>query len=372
MSDDDDTDGVLDAVADEVLELLRRGENPSLDDFIARFPTHEVALRRLFPSLLLMEHFGSPDISGGLPQETAKGGDQRKLGDYVIVREVGRGGMGVVYEAEQETLGRRVAIKVLSSRSRLNPHQVRRFEREARSIARLEHPAIVPVYGIGGDRNVPFYVMKFVNGQGLDDVLRELRQVCERTPDTGQNPSTGCEYHAITQAFVNGEAAICENLVEDPSVAAAGNELPLPAGDVDNALTPIISDPKSGDFTQVSKSGSASRLNYFKSIARIGVRVAEALHYAHSQRSSPSFVGAISGLVQLVKRPACPSKASRGRSAAVTDSVRENFPSLESAHEQRSRARNFSCFFVLRLCRPFEFLWAEIAQGRMTTSRVVK
>ena len=71
-----------------------------------------------------------------------------RLGDYRLLREIGRGGMGIVYEAEQESLGRRVALKVLA-RSALTPQQVRRFEREARSAAKLHHTNIVPVFGVG-------------------------------------------------------------------------------------------------------------------------------------------------------------------------------------------------------------------------------
>jgi serine/threonine protein kinase len=72
-----------------------------------------------------------------------------RLGEFRLLREVGRGGMGIVYEAEQESLGRRVAIKVLPAGALSDPKQVRRFEREARAAARLHHANIVPVFGVG-------------------------------------------------------------------------------------------------------------------------------------------------------------------------------------------------------------------------------
>ena len=92
------------------------------------------------------------------------------------MREVGRGGMGVVYEAEQESLGRRVALKVLPANMLTDPKQVRRFEREARSAARLHHTNIVPVFGVGEADGMHFYVMQFISGLGLHEVLEELRQ----------------------------------------------------------------------------------------------------------------------------------------------------------------------------------------------------
>ena len=72
-----------------------------------------------------------------------------RLGDYRILREIGRGGMGVVYEAEQESLGRHVALKVLPEQRSPDPKQLRRFQREARAAARLHHTNIVPVFGVG-------------------------------------------------------------------------------------------------------------------------------------------------------------------------------------------------------------------------------
>jgi serine/threonine protein kinase len=85
--------------------------------------------------------------------------------------------MGVVYEAEQESLGRRVALKVLPPQALLDAHQLRRFEREARAAARLHHTNIVPVFGVGCHEGTHYYVMQFIQGLGLDEVLIELRRL---------------------------------------------------------------------------------------------------------------------------------------------------------------------------------------------------
>src|SRR5205823_5078909 len=88
----------------------------------------------------------------------------RQLGDYRILREIGRGGMGIVYEAEQVSLGRHVALKVLPQQLLPNSKQRQRFEREARSAAKLHHTNIVPVFGVGEAGGLHYYVMQYIHG----------------------------------------------------------------------------------------------------------------------------------------------------------------------------------------------------------------
>ena len=115
-------------------------------------------------------------------------GPLRRLGEYRLVREIGRGGMGVVYEAEQESLGRRVALKVLSSGALLDPKQVRRFEREAKAAAKLHHTNIVPVFGVGHQDGHHYFVMQFIAGLGLDVVLEDLRRLRRAQSEAGPAP----------------------------------------------------------------------------------------------------------------------------------------------------------------------------------------
>ena len=99
------------------------------------------------------------------------------LGDFRILREVGRGGMGVVYEAEQLSLGRRVALKVLPFAAVTDPKQLQRFQIEAQAAAQLHHTNIVPVYAVGCERGVHYYAMQFIEGETLAGVIEELRQL---------------------------------------------------------------------------------------------------------------------------------------------------------------------------------------------------
>jgi hypothetical protein len=101
----------------------------------------------------------------------------RLLGDFRIIREIGRGGMGIVYEAQQVSLGRRVALKVLPFAAVLDSKQLQRFKNEAQAAAQLHHTNIVPVHAVGCERGVHYYAMQFIDGRNLADVIRELRQL---------------------------------------------------------------------------------------------------------------------------------------------------------------------------------------------------
>ena len=125
----------VEALADEFLNRQRGGERPTLEEYCRRHPELADEIREVFPILIRMEDLrsdGADDITGGLAVHTAT--RLERLGDYRILREVGRGGMGVVYEAEQESLGRRVALKVLPDAALSDAQQVLRFQREARRL----------------------------------------------------------------------------------------------------------------------------------------------------------------------------------------------------------------------------------------------
>jgi WD40 repeat protein/serine/threonine protein kinase len=190
-----------------------------------------------------------------------------RLGDFRILREVGRGGMGVVYEAEQVSLGRRVALKVLPARALLDARHKQRFEREARAAAKLHHTNIVPVFGVGEHDGQPYYVMQLIDGQGLDAVIETLR----RGPAAGAPDGAPA---AVAHTLLTGHFAGAAPSPADVTVDLPGEALPPSGPPSASAALPD---------SAVSPSSGARRSTYWRSVAGIGAQVAEALEYAHKQ-----------------------------------------------------------------------------------------
>jgi serine/threonine protein kinase len=179
------------------------------------------------------------DLSGGSPAAAAQAGGETApaapLGDYRLLREVGRGGMGIVYDAVQLSLGRRVALKVLPFAAALDPRQLQRFHNEAHAAAHLHHTNIVPVYAVG-ERGVHLYAMQLIDGQSVAALIRELRQ---------------------------GAGLEAPPLSAPPPPAA-----PAPSTSVAAALT---------------TEGSTRSPAFCRTAARLGLQTAEALEHAHAE-----------------------------------------------------------------------------------------
>lgn len=169
---------VLDDVVAELLEQflasLRSGEQVSIAEFVARHPRYHLELSQVLPAVAAMEGYASHQLSSsGRWLSGPAPGD--RLGEFEIRRELGRGGMGVVYEAVQESLGRVVALKVLPPSTVASVRGLRRFHDEARTASSLSHPHIVPVFAFGEAEGLPYYAMQRVAGVGLDRVLAALQ-----------------------------------------------------------------------------------------------------------------------------------------------------------------------------------------------------
>jgi serine/threonine protein kinase/WD40 repeat protein len=266
---------LLNELAHEFAERYRKGERPTLTEYTDRYPELAEQIRELFPALVVMEEFGS--VAGqppaGAPDPAALDDDKvpRQLGEYRILREVGRGGMGVVYEAVQESLGRHVALKVLPLHGLVSPTHLERFEREAKAVARLHHTNIVPVYGSGVDAGVHYYAMQFIQGQGLDVVLDEVRRLRGGGSPAGGQPLTVHLARGLLTTPLDAPDAAFHSA---PTVAQA---TPPPAGSRTALVSPGLGSDHPSDLT------GPSEAPYFRGVARLGVQVAEALAYAHRQ-----------------------------------------------------------------------------------------
>ncbi|QDU27094.1 Serine/threonine-protein kinase PrkC [Anatilimnocola aggregata] len=174
-----DSDGERERLAkilDEYLSGLERGEPVGPEELLARHPDVADRLRGYLSGLALFHNavaaqpsLTSIAITGGVELGAA-------LGDYRLVREIGRGGMGVVYEAVQISLGRRVAVKLLPFSATINEKQIARFKHEAQAAAQIDHPHIVPVFGVGQAHGIHYFAMQLIGGQSLGELIAEMRE----------------------------------------------------------------------------------------------------------------------------------------------------------------------------------------------------
>jgi WD40 repeat protein len=296
----------VEVLAEEFLERRRRGEAPSLNEYIERYPHLADDIRELFPALVLLAdidprpgELNCPPVGAAVPEALPM---PRQLGDYRIIRRIGQGGMGVVYEAEQVSLGRHVALKVLPHKLLLDARQKRRFEREAKAAARLHHTNIVPVFGVGQQDGVPYYAMQFIPGLGLDAVIEELKRVWPVGPGSAPHfPSATPERTGTAGAASAGDVA--QSLLTGRfEPAAEGDSSVTPDGRPAEGPVPPVARPEappgeprpdgpapfasSGNLPGPSRDGRTSRVRkhtYWQSVARIGSQVADALGYAHNQ-----------------------------------------------------------------------------------------
>jgi eukaryotic-like serine/threonine-protein kinase len=204
----------------------------------------------------------STDDAAAVAQKVAEIG---QLGDFNILREVARGGMGIVYEAEQVSLRRRVALKLLPFASSLDERQLQRFKHEAQAAGQLHHSNIVPVYWVGSERGIHFYAMQFIEGQSLAALIRALRH--------------DADMEAERDGATSPEAALVHEL-------ASGRWAPAPRpASTDPHMNGAALSPTSFPFRGSAAAPSSARTTrsraYFRTVANLGVQAAEALDHAH-------------------------------------------------------------------------------------------
>src|SRR5262245_39451726 len=153
---------LLAKILDEYLLAIERGEPVSPEELFARHPEQADELRGYLSGLKKLHHAVAPAADAQTWLANGPTGPSRNgaLGDFRFVRELGRGGMGVVYEAVQISLGRRVALKVLPFSATVDEKQIARFKNEAQAAAQVNHPHIVPVFAIGQDHGIHFFAMQ--------------------------------------------------------------------------------------------------------------------------------------------------------------------------------------------------------------------
>jgi serine/threonine protein kinase/WD40 repeat protein len=242
----------LDRLAEEFVERFRKGERPALTVYCEQYPELAEEIRDLFPALVEMEQLKpqSSELTGDYVASSDSLPD--RIGEFRIVRELGRGGMGVVYEAVQGSLGRPVALKVLPASNLLEPNRLERFRREARAAANLHHTNIVPVFSVGESEGLHYYAMQLIRGHTLTDILAEIRRL--RRPD-----STPVQPDANLSQIASG----------------------VLTGDYQSGSGETVATHSEPSF---SKGDLSDRGRIFaRSVAQLGLQAARALEYAHAQ-----------------------------------------------------------------------------------------
>jgi serine/threonine protein kinase len=284
----------LDLLAEEFIDRIRCGDSASVDQYTAKHPELADAINDLFPTIAAIERAKVDQQRNEAPRPAMPD----KMGDFVVVREIGRGGMGVVFEAEQSSLGRRVALKVFPQHAHLDTGRFARFEREAKTAAQLHHTNIVPVFGVGEHEGLHYYVMQYIHGVGLDQVIQQLARTGKLDGQTQTKTAGSMENFGsavtVAQALMSGSYVFDETRTSefdladtDPSKSQPPLNVPAPTPSMDGATESDSTARSSPDapadsplrFGQALKPGS----RYWRSVAELGVQMGGALQYAHAQ-----------------------------------------------------------------------------------------
>jgi serine/threonine protein kinase/Flp pilus assembly protein TadD len=243
---DSATDVSFAVLLEEIASKCLAGEPVDWSAHERDHPEYVEELRQLVPAMEAVADLSRSARGGDAAPPGGEDALAGTLGDFRIFQEIGRGGMGVVYEAEQISLCRRVALKVLPFASTLDARQLQRFKNEAQAAAGLHHTNIVPVFATGCERGVHYYAMQYIEGQSLAQVIAELYGIETPTVKSEQKASAKCAG---------------DRTVAGISAAQAGIQTP----------------PDARLSTLASTHGRA----FFHAIARLGIQAAEALDYAH-------------------------------------------------------------------------------------------
>jgi serine/threonine protein kinase/WD40 repeat protein len=275
-------------IATELDLRLEAGESPSADEYARRFPAAAASIAQLFAEAC--------PVSSAAPRPDERFTVQlgKRLGEYRIIREIGRGGMGIVYEALQESLHRRVAIKILPFAATLNPSGRRRFRQEALTAAKLKHRNIVSVYAAATEEAIPYIVMELIEGNSLADWIRGSGSDRSPQPDSPRvssrkspsriggllGPGADPRESAGNAEKSDGNApeSARKTLKSAAESSVSERNLSSSAGDAASQNRELATSPAPVSVDWQSMEG----VDPSRRLARIGLDVARALAFAHS------------------------------------------------------------------------------------------
>ena len=280
-SQDEDRNPV-DVLADEFARRIRAGETPSIDEYATKFPEHAGEIRAVLPAIAKIEKASRHQLSksGSMPANQVVDLNLEKIGDFQIIRQIGLGGMGIVYEALQVSLQRKVALKVISPVISNSPKQLARFKREAATAASLHHTNIVPVFGSGEEDGIHYYAMQLIDGIPLHEAVRNLRQT-----QSFDFESTASTFFSDTLNKAASSLSPAEASAENRPIAAVQvprTQRDLSAPTVENVQE--SSEDSVGSHSSAFNGGTEKQKAIYRSrVCECIADIADALNYAHEQ-----------------------------------------------------------------------------------------
>ena len=248
---------LLDQVVEEFTQRLRSGEHPSIAEYQEKYPKLKTELEEILVSVTMIEQLKPSATSATEHDGLDEVSSLQKIGDYTITDELGRGGMGIVFAATHDSLGRKVAIKVMPTPLVNTDKHIQRFKREAKAAAKLHHTNIVSVFGVGESDGYHYYVMDRIDGRTLSEIVAGLSEsfssVSSRVDETQAENSVSAELDPTVDSHL-----AFEDLSQNP--------------EIDSSTQVQIRHP----ILPAKLSSS-----HFLWAARIGANVADALWYAH-------------------------------------------------------------------------------------------
>lgn len=262
----------IEELVEHFLDQIRNGARPTIQSYKDRNPSLADEIEELFPVVAAMEGWKDQETAANGGRNSLGGVTIERLGDFRMIREIGRGGMGIVFEAVQESLNRRVAIKILppmdssSTLTATGEGTGERFRREAQTAAGLHHSNIVPVFGIGTENGFNYIVMQLIDGCGLDTMLKPRVKQTRADQSTKKQPDRS-NYITLVQKASQQNAT---------KTLAAVDQFQ----EIDDSCLPASRQEHKSQPNPILQLGSAAGLEP-RLVAKLGIQAANAIHHAH-------------------------------------------------------------------------------------------
>ncbi len=253
--------GKLDQLIQDIMARTRNNQSVDIDLLASEYSEMEPDLSKILPALFAMAEW-DPAIDGELELHELDPLYNIPLGDFQVIRQIGRGGMGVVYEARQMSIARDVALKVLPLAALIDSRSLARFRNEVNAIATLDHPNIVSVYSVGEERGIHYYAMQLIRGQSLATVINEMKSM-----SFANRPLT---LEMFSPVIVNRD--------NDPEAGFPPSAGTSKLTHVDGK-SPMAAETRA--MVNSTTIGDRPNQTLIKNSARLIGQIAEALHHAH-------------------------------------------------------------------------------------------